>query len=77
MAAIGFASYLLSRAAMFEVALAARFSGLADALCLAGNEIKRLEEIAPFVIPPVTPIESRLFAPEDVKLVADVIKQAK
>jgi len=50
-AAIGFACYLLSRSALIELGTAARLSGLADALCISGDEIKQFEKAAAVLVP--------------------------
>jgi hypothetical protein len=76
-AAIGFAAYLLSRAAMFEAASAARLSGTADALCLAGSKIEDLEKLAPIFAPPANLEETRIGSSEETKLLTDVLKHAK
>jgi hypothetical protein len=44
-------SFLLGRASLFEMALAARHSGLADALCIVGSDIDELEKAASFIVP--------------------------
>ncbi len=41
---VSFACFLLGRMAFVEVELAARFSGLADALCVAGNDFEQLKK---------------------------------
>jgi len=49
--AISFACFLLGRTAFVELELAARFSGLADALCIAGDNLDQLEKAAKFLVP--------------------------
>src|SRR5882762_9187138 len=44
--AISFACFLLGRSAFIEIELAARFSGFADALCIAGDNFEQLEKAA-------------------------------
>ena len=44
------ASYLLAKAASSEKGFATRCSGLADALCLAGNDLVALEKVAPLFL---------------------------
>ena len=70
---VGFAAYLLSRGAMHEAANAARLNSLADAICLCSNQIAELERIAPVMLTPA-PTSSRLFSPEDLKLIASAIR---
>lgn len=48
---VSFASYLLARSAFIEIELAARFIGLADALCIAGNDFQQLERAAMLLVP--------------------------
>lgn len=51
LAVISFASYLLARTAFIELESAARFSGLADAICIAGDDFERLEIAATLFVP--------------------------
>jgi hypothetical protein len=51
LAVISFASYLLARTAFIELDSAARFSGLADAICIAGDDFDRLEIAATLFVP--------------------------
>ena len=48
---ISFASYLLARTAFIELETAARFIGLADALCIAGDDFEQLEKAATLLVP--------------------------
>jgi|SRR6267378_1181667 len=48
---VSFASYLLARTAFIELETAARFIGLADALCIAGDNFERLEKAATLLVP--------------------------
>ena len=49
--AVAFASYLLARSALIEVDLAIRFTGIADALCIAGNDFGQLEKAVVLLVP--------------------------
>src|SRR6266850_5518722 len=49
--AIGFACFLLGRTAFVEIELAARFAGLADAVCIAGDSFDHLEKAANLLVP--------------------------
>jgi hypothetical protein len=49
--AIGFACFLLGRTAFVEIELAARFAGLADAVCIAGDSFDQLEKAANLLVP--------------------------
>ena len=53
MIAIVYTCFLLGRAAFIEIGIAVRYSGLADALCIAGDDFDRLQKLA------------ELFAPKD------------
>src|SRR5258706_3647143 len=48
---VSFASYLLARAAFIELESAARFIGLADAICIAGDDFGQLEKAATLLVP--------------------------
>lgn len=48
---VSFASYLLARTAFIELETAARFIGLADALCIAGDDFDQLEKAASLLVP--------------------------
>lgn len=48
---VSFASYLLARTAFIELETAARFIGLADALCIAGDNFEQLEKAATLLVP--------------------------
>lgn len=59
--AIGFACFILSRSAFIENELAARYYGLADAICIAGNRFEDFEKAAHLLVP-----KSKSFAITDV-----------
>src|SRR5437899_6808224 len=48
---VSFACYLLCRSAFVEIELAARFSGLADALCIVGSDFEQLEKAVAIFVP--------------------------
>lgn len=48
---VSFASYLLARTAFIELESAARFIGLADAICIAGDNFEQLEKAATLLVP--------------------------
>jgi hypothetical protein len=48
---VSFASYLLARTAFIELESAARFIGLADAICIAGDDFGQLEKAATLLVP--------------------------
>lgn len=73
-----FACYLLGRSAFIEIELAARFSGLADALCIAGNDFGQLEKAAAILVPqPKFLSVPKTFSVGDLKPLTDVLKQLK
>jgi hypothetical protein len=51
LSAISFACFLLGRSAFFELEVAARSNGLADALCIAGGNLETLEKAANILVP--------------------------
>ena len=73
-----FACFLLGRSAFFEIELAARFNGLADALCIAGSDFGQLEKAANLLVPKTKYFSvPKLFSAKDLSALADVIKQAR
>jgi len=76
--AISFACFLLGRAAFVEVELAARFSGIADALCVAGDNFEQLEKAADLLVPAAKYLSvPDIFSVRDLQSVAEVLKQVK
>jgi len=51
LAIVAFACFLLGRTAFIEIEMAARLNGLADALCIAGDNFERLEKAALVLVP--------------------------
>lgn len=75
---ISIACYLLGRSALIEIDAATRFGGLADALCLAGNDLADFERAAAILVPKKTLLggtKSTAFA--DLKSLSDVLKTLK
>jgi hypothetical protein len=75
--AVAFACYLLSRSALIEVDAAARLNGLADAICVAANEIKNFERASTILVPKPEPRDVSILSANDLKLIADTVKQLK
>jgi hypothetical protein len=75
--AIGFACYLLGRSALIEVEAAARLSGLADALCIATNEMKSFEKAAAVLVPKTGSSDPSMVSANDLKIMAETLKQIK
>ncbi|MCX5632835.1 MAG: hypothetical protein NTW93_04050 [Phycisphaerae bacterium] len=76
--AISFACFLLSRSAFVEIELAARFNGLADALCIAGNDFGQLEKVANLLMPKAKYLSvPEIFSTKTLSSVANVIKEAR
>jgi hypothetical protein len=73
---ISFACYLLGRTSFFEMELAARFGGLADALCMAGNDLGNLEKAAVVFVPKATYLSSPVaLSANDIKPLVDAVKK--
>jgi hypothetical protein len=76
--AISVACFLLGRSAFVEIEFAARFNGLADALCIAGNDFGQLEKAANLLVPKTKYFSvSKIFSAKDLSALADIIKQAR
>jgi hypothetical protein len=76
--AISFACFLLGRTAFVEIELAARFSGIADALCIAGDNFEQLEKAADLLVPAAKYLSvPDIFSVRDLQSVAEVLKQVK
>ena len=75
---IMFASFLLGRASLFEMAVAARLGGLADALCITGNNINDLEKAANIVVPKAKHLSvPEILSAKDFKEMAETLKPMK
>jgi hypothetical protein len=76
--AISFACFLLFRSAFVEIELAARFNGLADAICISGNDFGQLEKAVNLFVPKAKYLSvPEIFSAKDLSSLADVIKQAR
>lgn len=76
-AAIAFACYLLSRFAFIQLELSVRFNGLADALCICGNDLALFDK-ASIIFAPKTKYVSDVFTSKYITQIAsEVLKQAK
>lgn len=76
--AISFACFLLGRSAFIEIELAARFSGLADALCIAGNDFDQLEKVANILVPKAKHFSvPDIFSTKLLSSLTDFIKEAR
>jgi len=76
--AVSFACFLLSRSAFIEIELAARFNGLADALCMAGNDLGQLEKAANFLVPKSKYLSvPEIFSAKDLKSLAEFAEQLR
>ncbi len=73
--AVSFACFLLGRSAFVEIELAARCSGLADALCIAGEDFERLEKAADLFVPKAKHFSiPEIFAPKDRESFVELLK---
>jgi hypothetical protein len=76
--AICFASFLLGRSAFVEIELAARFVGLADALCIAGDNFDQLEKAAALLMPETKYLSvPEIFSTKDLGSIMEVLKQLR
>src|SRR6266404_4879269 len=76
--AVSFACFLLGRSAFVEIELSARFAGLADALCIAGESFEELEKAANLLMPTAKYLSvPEIFSAKDLKSVADTVKQLR
>jgi hypothetical protein len=73
--AVGFAGFLLGRTAFVEIELAARFGGLADALCISGESLDQLEKAANIFVPGSKYLSvPEIFSTKDFDSVAGAVK---
>ena len=76
--AICFACFLLGRTAFVEIELSARFSGIADALCISGDNLAQLEKAANLLVPTAKYLSvPEIFSVRDIRSLADIMKQLK
>ena len=76
--AISFACFLLGRSAFIEIELAARFSGFADALCIAGDNFEQLEKAANILMPSTKYLSvPEIFSTNDLKSLVEILKQIR
>jgi hypothetical protein len=76
--AISFACFLLGRTAFVEIKLAARFSGFADALCIAGDNFDQLERAANLLVPGTKYLSvPEIFSTKDLNSVVEVLKELR
>jgi hypothetical protein len=73
--AVSLACYFLGRAGCMEIELAARFGGLADALCLAGSDFDQLERAVLILVPKSKYLSAtEVLSIKDLKIAADALK---
>jgi hypothetical protein len=76
--AICFACFLLGRTAFVEIELAARFAGLADALCIAGDNFDQLEKTAALLMPETKYLSvPEIFSIKDVGSALELLNKVK
>ena len=76
--AVSFACYLLGRSAFMEMELAGRLCGIADALCIAGNDLGQLEKASALLVPKADYLSSsKLISAEDLKALAEVLRKLR
>lgn len=75
---VSYAAYLLGRCAQVEYAAASHFGGLADALCIAGEDLQRFEKAAAILVPKFAALsDSTLFSTKEIQSIGEVFKQLK
>ncbi|MFA5058382.1 MAG: hypothetical protein WC485_09735 [Opitutaceae bacterium] len=75
---IALACYLLGRTVLVEIELAARFSGLADALCVAGSDLTQFERAAAVFVPKGKYLSAPfLRSSKDLKSMAEFLRQIR
>jgi hypothetical protein len=76
--AISFACFLLGRTAFVEIELAARFAGLADAVCIAGDSFDNLEKAVNLLAPGTKYLSvPEIFSIKDLGSMLDLVKDIK
>jgi hypothetical protein len=76
--AVCFACFLLGRTAFVEIELAARFVGLADALCIAGENLDQLEKAANLLVPGTKYLSvPEIFSTKDLSSVVQILKELR
>jgi len=76
--AVSFACYLLGKGALMEMESAERLRGIADALCIAGNDIGQLEKAAALLLPKAQYLpDSKSISVADLKDFTEVLKKIR
>jgi hypothetical protein len=72
---VAFVGFLLGRASLFEMALAARLSGMADALCIVSNDVDELEKAAGILVPKAKHLSvPEILSAKDIRELVEVLK---
>jgi hypothetical protein len=75
---VSFACFLLGRSAFVEIELAARCSGFADALCIAGENFEQLEKAANILMPSTKYLSvPEIFSTNDLQSLVNILKQIR
>jgi hypothetical protein len=75
LSAVSFACFLLGRSAYVEIEIAARCIGLADALCIAGDDFERLQKAADLFVPKAKYFSTpEMFSPKDRESFVEILK---
>lgn len=73
-----FAGYLTGRAAFIEIELTARYSALADAICISGNDISSFEKAAAVLVPKTKYLSAHgMISSKEIKSIAAVLKELR
>jgi len=75
LSAVSFACFLLGRSAYVEIEIAARCIGLADALCIAGDDFERLQKAVDLFVPKAKYFSTpEMFSPKDRESFVEILK---
>jgi len=76
---VSFACFLLGKTAIMEMQLAGRLYGIADALCIAGNDLGQLEKAVVFLVPKGQGsfLNSKVVSTEDTKALLEILRKLR
>jgi hypothetical protein len=77
--AIAFACYLLGKFAVMELESADRLRGIADAVCISGNDFAQLEKAADLLVPKGQSVSSnsKFVSTDDLKDLAEILQKLR
>ncbi|MFA6290660.1 MAG: hypothetical protein WC637_02700 [Victivallales bacterium] len=78
LAAVAYGCVLLSRGASIAIELATQSTGLADALCVAGDRVERLEKMISLLVPETKHFSSaEILSEKERELIVELVKKLK